>query len=34
MVAREEPAADRVSDRGLVLVVEDESVIADVVPGT
>ena len=31
MVAREEPAADRVSDRGLVLVVEDESVIADVV---
>ncbi|WP_420121425.1 response regulator transcription factor [Nakamurella sp.] len=31
MVAREEPAADRVPDRGLVLVVEDESVIADVV---
>lgn len=31
MVAREEPASDRGPDRGLVVVVEDESVIADVV---
>ncbi len=31
MVARDDRASDRVPDRGLVVVVEDESVIADVV---
>jgi DNA-binding response OmpR family regulator len=31
MAARDDPVTDRVPDRGLVVVVEDESVIADVV---
>jgi len=31
MAARDDPVTDQVPDRGLVVVVEDESVIADVV---